>query len=71
MSTPSGPAANAERPAAAAYTVANLARLVQCSERHIHRLNDARQIPGPFRVGRLLRFSKSLVDEWLTKGVAR
>ena len=60
-----------ERLEAATYTVADLAALLQCSERHVHRLNDSRAIPGMIRVGRLVRFSKKLVDEWLLKGATR
>jgi excisionase family DNA binding protein len=52
----------------ATYTIADLARLMQCSERHVHRLQSARAIPGAIRIGRLVRFSRRLVDEWLASG---
>ncbi len=56
------------RPDAATYTVADLAALLKCSPRHIHRLTDARRIPGLIRVGRLVRYSRTRVDEWVAKG---
>jgi excisionase family DNA binding protein len=59
--TPTAPAA-----APATYTIADIARLTQSSERHIHRLNDMRRIPGRIKgLGRLVRFSRAAVDAWL------
>jgi excisionase family DNA binding protein len=52
--------------ATATYTIADLARLTQSSERHVHRLNDLGRIPGRIKgLGRLVRFSKAAVDAWL------
>ena len=52
--------------AAATYTVADIARLTQSSERHVHRLNDLGRIPGRIKgLGRLVRFGKAAVDAWL------
>jgi excisionase family DNA binding protein len=50
---------------AGTYTVSDLARLLQCSERHIWRQIDLNAIPGKICVGRLVRFSRSVVDKWL------
>jgi excisionase family DNA binding protein len=48
------------------YTVRDIARLTQTSERHVHRLNDLGRIPGRIKgLGRLVRFSRSAVDAWL------
>jgi excisionase family DNA binding protein len=55
-------------PAPATYTVAELARLIQASERHIWRLVDLGVIPGKLRLGRLVRFHKPTVDAWLGNG---
>jgi excisionase family DNA binding protein len=55
---------------AATYTVADLAQLMKCSERTVHRMKDERSIPGALKIGRLVRFSKRLVDEWLANGEA-
>jgi excisionase family DNA binding protein len=52
--------------APATYTIADIARLTQSSERHVWRLNDQGNIPGRIKgLGRLVRFSKSAVDAWL------
>ena len=53
----------------ATYTVADLARLMQCSERHVWRLADAGKVPGRIAgLGRLVRFSAAAVDSWLSSG---
>ena len=50
----------------ATYTVPDIARLAQSSERHIWRLIDRNQIPGRIKgLGRLVRFSRAAVDTWL------
>jgi excisionase family DNA binding protein len=51
------------------YTINQLAELMQCSDRHIHRLKDAGKIPGMIRFGRLVRFSKSVIDNWIANGM--
>jgi excisionase family DNA binding protein len=53
---------------AATYTVPDVARLLQVSERHIWRMSDRKAIPGKIRLGRLVRFSKQMVDEWIASG---
>jgi excisionase family DNA binding protein len=53
---------------AATYTVADLAHLLQCSERHLWRQIDLGRVPGVLRVGRLVRFSRAAVDAWLNAG---
>jgi predicted DNA-binding transcriptional regulator AlpA len=51
---------------AATYTLADIARLTQSSERHIGRLNSLGTIPGRIRgLGRVVRFAKAAVDAWL------
>jgi excisionase family DNA binding protein len=58
--------APAPSPAPATYTIGDIARLTQSSERHIWRLNDMGKIPGRIKgLGRLVRFAKSAVDAWL------
>ena len=49
----------------ATYTVEQLAALLQCSTRHIWRMCDLNKIPGRIRFGRLVRFSRVVVDAWL------
>jgi excisionase family DNA binding protein len=50
------------------YTVADLARLLQCSTRHVWRLIDLGRVPGVLRLGRLVRISKPIADAWLAAG---
>jgi excisionase family DNA binding protein len=47
------------------YTVEQLAGLLQCSPRHVWRQLDLNKIPGVIRCGRLVRFSRSVIDRWL------
>lgn len=51
----------------ATYTVADLANLLQCSVRHIHRLKDQKKIPGQVRCGRIIRYSRKVIDHWIAK----
>jgi len=52
----------------AAYTVADIARLMQCSVRHAWRLAHRGVVPGRIHtLGRLVRFSRVAVDDWLSK----
>jgi excisionase family DNA binding protein len=53
------------------YDVPDLAALMKCSEKHVRRKAEAGEIPGVIRFGRLVRFSKQLVDEWLASGAAQ
>ena len=68
--TPSTPAPTEkrERLESATYTVAELSTLLDCSERHIHRLRDKKAIPGELRVGKCVRFARRVIDRWLTGG---
>lgn len=57
-----------ERLQAATYTVAQLAELLDVSERHVHRLRDRKALPGELRVGKCVRFARNVIDRWLTEG---
>lgn len=57
-----------ERLISATYTVAELSVLLDCSERHIHRLRDKKAIPGELRVGKCVRFARHVIDSWLSCG---
>lgn len=59
---------------AGTYDVPDLATLLKCSERHVRNLAEAGSIPGILRIGRLVRFHRTIVNDWLTeqaKGVTR
>jgi excisionase family DNA binding protein len=54
------------------YTVAQIAKLAQASQRHVWRLVDQGLVPGRIRgLGRLVRFSRAAVDAWLAGRPAR
>lgn len=57
-----------ERNEVGTYTIREVAEKLQCSVRHVHRLIAQNRIPGVFRIGRLRRFRKRLIDRWLAEG---
>jgi excisionase family DNA binding protein len=60
------PAETGKRPASGTYTVPQLAELLGVSGRHVHRLRDQKKIPGEHRIGRCVRFSRAVIDAWLS-----
>jgi excisionase family DNA binding protein len=42
-----------------------VAGMLGCSQRHIYRLSDAGRMPAPVRLGWLVRWSKSAIEEWI------
>lgn len=48
------------------YTPEDVALRLQCSVRHVRRMLDGKELPGVYRVGRLIRLRRDAVDEWLT-----
>jgi excisionase family DNA binding protein len=53
------------------YTVEDLAGLLQCSTRHVWRLHDGGQLPPAVRIGRLVRWPRSLIQSWIADGCPR
>jgi predicted DNA-binding transcriptional regulator AlpA len=41
------------------------------SGRHIARMSDARLMPAPVKLGRLVRWRKSDIDQWIKDGCPR
>jgi len=56
-----------DRLESATYSEADIARLLNCSKRHVARLRDRDLIPGLIRLGRMVRYSRRIVDRWLTE----
>jgi predicted DNA-binding transcriptional regulator AlpA len=53
------------------YRVADLVRLLDCSDTQVRKLVRRNVIPGAFRVSpRMIRFRKPLVDAWLAERLA-
>ena len=45
-----------------------VAELLGCSTRHVYRLSDAGRMPAPLRLGSLVRWSKSSIEQWIEAG---
>jgi excisionase family DNA binding protein len=52
----------------ATYSAPELARRLGVSERHVHRLRDAGTLPTPIRLGRLIRWNRAVIEEWIRDG---
>jgi len=50
--------------------VQEVASLLGCSARHVTRLSDAGQMPGPLKFGRLSRWKSSDISAWVASGCA-
>jgi excisionase family DNA binding protein len=49
-------------------TVDDLAAILRCSPRTVHRLVERGRVPRPCRLGSLLRWTRAQVDEWVARG---
>jgi excisionase family DNA binding protein len=45
-----------------------VAQLLGCSSRHVVRLADAGELPPPVRVGRLVRWPRRVILDWIERG---
>jgi excisionase family DNA binding protein len=45
-----------------------VARMLDCSWRHVYRMADAGRMPRPIRLNSLVRWRKSDIDKWLSEG---
>ena len=48
-----------------------VAALLSCSVRHVERLRDAGKMPPPVRLGRLVRWRRTALDDWVERGCPR
>lgn len=60
-----------ERLESATYRIPQVAEMMQVSERHVWRLIEANKVPGVIRLGKSVRISRTVFDEWLDNGGAR
>ncbi len=51
------------------YRVRDLAKLIGCSDQHVRNMVTRNEVPGAFRLGKLIRFQRDLVDRWLAARV--
>lgn len=49
-------------------TVDDVGRMLQCSTRHVYRLCDAGKLPKPVRLGALIRWPRSNLEDWIQNG---
>jgi len=42
-----------------------VSELLDCSARHVYRLSDAGRMPAPIKLGSLVRWSKTAIEEWI------
>ncbi|MCC5831107.1 MAG: helix-turn-helix domain-containing protein [Phycisphaeraceae bacterium] len=52
----------------AMLTIDQVARLLNCSTRTVYRLNDAGRMPRPVRLGSLVRWNRSEIEQWIADG---
>ena len=52
----------------ARLTVHDVARMLNCSARTIYRLTDAGRMPGPVKLGALVRWPREQVEAWIADG---
>lgn len=45
-----------------------VAKLLQCSPRHVYRLSDGGRMPPPRKLGALVRWSARDIESWITEG---
>ena len=48
--------------------VNTVAAKCDCSTRHVYRLCDAGRMPGPLRLGSLVRWDLDVLDAWISAG---
>ena len=49
-------------------TVDGVAKMLACSPRSIYRLADAGRIPPPVRIGGLVRWPRTMLEQWIADG---
>ena len=62
------PAVSTAGPSTGTYDVDAIAELLGCSSRHVRRMSDSGAMPRPLHLGRLVRWRRTDVDQWLTAG---
>ena len=58
----------ATREPAALLDVGGAASMLGCSPRHVYRLSDSGRMPRPVKVGRLVRWRRGDLEEWIGDG---
>jgi excisionase family DNA binding protein len=53
---------------AALISIDEVAGILDCSTRHVRRLVDSGRIPRPVKLGALLRWVRTEIDQWIAAG---
>lgn len=53
---------------AALLDVRTVAAMLDCSARHVYRLADAGRMPRPVKLGALVRWPRTELNDWLAAG---
>ena len=48
--------------------VHSVSKLLACSARHVYRLADAGKMPRPLKLGKLVRWPRGKLEDWVAKG---
>ena len=46
--------------------VQQVAEILGCSTRHVFRLSDSGKMPRPVKLGALVRWNRSAIEDWIT-----
>lgn len=49
-------------------TVGQVAAMIQCSQRHVYRLEERRELPPAVRLGAVVRWRRGEIEEWIAAG---
>ena len=52
----------------ALLSIADVAKLLQCSRRQVYRLNKAERLPRPVKLGSLVRWDRQVLEDWISLG---
>lgn len=66
--TTGGYDAGRKRAAAEMLDVNDVADMLCCSAKHVHRLRDAGKMPMPLKLGALVRWRKADILDWIRAG---
>jgi excisionase family DNA binding protein len=45
-----------------------VAKMLGCSPRHVYRLSDGGRMPAPVKLGALVRWRATAIEEWIAAG---
>jgi excisionase family DNA binding protein len=49
-------------------SIQDVARLMQCSDRHVNNLRKSGRMPQPVKLGTLVRWPQKTIEEWIQAG---